>query len=521
MKNVIFIISDQMRWDVLGCNGAEFMKTPNFDSLAGVGVNFSCAYSGNPVCVPARGILATGCYSHNCMDPAAGNRNAGEILPEHTHIAEHFRNNGYATFGIGKAHCLPYKKNPGFDVFEVAEEGRIEFFKESGEELDPVFGGGITDANIKEDYLEYLRDKGLYGMQRAHGIGNNDARGGAAALPIEHYVDTWATTRSLELLKNHVSKNVGFGYPVGKPFFLQLGFVKPHAPYDPPQPYDRMYDPLKIPKPWGGPEDLKGRNPFMPLERSSHLIDKMSEAAIQYSRAHYFGLVSYLDSQVGRVIKFLDENNLRDDTLIVFTADHGDNLGDHGVFFKTVFTEGSAHIPLIFSLPGEISANICDTPVGQEDIMPTVCELAGVEIPDGVDGTSLAKLMKDPSAKHKPFVISQYDSGEALTLMIRDERYKYCFCRYESTEELYDIEADPYEIKNLISEADFKDTLVQMRNTADRWCRQNNHEPILTGFPFCDESQNGALDDGKLTYSKFIASRHSHWPSQVLGIRPY
>jgi len=441
MKNVVFIVSDQMRWDVLGCNGAEFMKTPNFDRIAGVGVNFSCTYSGNPVCVPARGILATGCYSHNCMDPSAKNQNGGEILGEHIHIAQHLRNNGYATFGVGKFHCVPYKKNPGFDVFEIAEEGRIEKYKASGE---------ITDKSITEDYFEYLKGKGLYGMQRAHGIGNNDARGGAAALSNEDYVDTWATTRSLELLKGHISKNDG------RPFFLQLGFVKPHAPYDPPEPYNKMYDPLNIPRPWGGPEDLKGRSPLMMPARVNHLIDKMSQAGIQYSRAHYFGLVSYLDSQVGRILEFLDENNLRDDTLIVFTADHGDNIGDHGVFFKKVFTEGSARIPLLMSPPGQISSKACKVPVGQEDVMPTVCELAGVEIPEGVDGISLVKLMKDASAEHKPFVISQYDSGEALILMLRNERYKYCFCRYESTEELYDMETDSHEMKNLANEGEFE-----------------------------------------------------------------
>ena len=142
MKNIIYIISDQMRWDVLPCNGADFIKAPNLDRLAKEGVNFSCAYSGNPVCVPARGILATGCYSHNCMDPVERNLNKGEILAKHVHIAQHLRNNGYATYGVGKCHCLPYKKNPGFDVFEVAEEGRIEHGKANGT---------IADKSIKED----------------------------------------------------------------------------------------------------------------------------------------------------------------------------------------------------------------------------------------------------------------------------------------------------------------------------------------------------------------------------------
>lgn len=482
-----------MRWDVLPCNGADFVKAPNFDRLAKESVNFSCAYSGNPVCVPARGILATGCYSHNCMDPAMRNQNKGEILPKHVHIAQHLHNNGYATYGIGKCHCLPYKKNPGFDIFEIAEEGRIEVSKANGV---------IADKSIKEDYLEYLKDKGLYGMQRAHGIGNNDMRAGRSPLPEEHYVDTWATTRSLELLQAHIDKRRD------KPFYLQLGFVKPHAPYDPPVPYDQMYDPLKIPQPWGGAEDLQGRNPLMIQYRLNYLVDRMSQAAIQYSRAHYFGLISYLDSQLGRILNFLDENNLRRDTMIVFTSDHGDNLGDHGVFFKTVFTEGSAHIPLLISIPSRTSGSVCDHPVGQEDIMPTICEFAGIKIPEDIDGISLTKQIADHSAEANRFVISQHGLGDRLTLMLRRSRYKYCFARYESTEELYDMETDPYEMNNLANDGKYHKQLCRLRELADQWCRENNHEPILT-------------DDGKLTRSRFVAEEHLCEPSKKLGIRPW
>jgi len=491
-KNVIFIISDQMRWDVLGCNGAEFMNTPNFDRLAAGGVNFSCAYSGNPVCVPARGILATGCYSHNCMDQTeARNANGGEIL--RLHIAEHLRRNGFATYGIGKCHCLPYKRNPGFDVFEIAEEGRIETAK---------LWGRIKE-DMTEDYMEYLKAVGYYGMQRAHGIGNNDPRGGQSPLPIEHYVDTWATTRSLELLENHI------GQTPERPFYLQLGFVKPHAPYDPPEPFNKMYDPRKIPRPRGSFKDLRGRNPAMEPYHQMYLVDKMSEPAIQYSRAHYFGLVSYLDSQLGRILEFLQKNNILEDTLIVFTADHGDNIGDHGIFFKTFFTEGSAHIPLLISLPSVTPAGVVyDKPVGQEDVMPTVCQLAGVEIPGKLDGRSLVAVMKEPSVDHRNFVVSQYFSGPDMTLMIRDKQYKYCFARYESTEELYDMVADPYEMENLAGESRFKNELERMRKKADDWCRKNNHEPVLT-------------DNGELTYNKFVLAEHQHPPCQVLGFRPH
>lgn len=492
-KNIIYLIADQMRWDVLPCNGADFIKAPNFDYLAENGVNFSCTYSGNPVCVPARGILATGCYSHICMSPEALNFNGGSILPAYTHIAQHLRSNGYAAYGVGKFHCLPYNTNPGFDIFELAEEGRIELMKNQGK----------LSEDIKEDYLEYLRAEGLYGMQRAHGIGNNDIRAGQSPLSEEYYVDTWATTRGLEILREHMNAQNN------KPFFLQIGFVKPHAPFDPPAPYDKMYNPQEIPEAWGSLEDLKNRNPLMSTFRPNYLIDRMSDATFQYSRAHYFGLISYLDTQLGRILNFLKVNKLLEDTIIVYTADHGENLGDHGLFFKTFFTEGSTRIPfLIFDPCSDVKGISYDKPVGQEDIMPTICNLAGIKIPDNVDGVSLSVVMKNSTCKHKPFVISQHGSKQGLMLMLRNERYKYCFCRYESTEELYDMENDPHELNNLAAGNSFKNILVNMRKTLNQWCKLNNHEQILNM-------------DGSLSYSIFNLKDHLSSPRDAMGIRPW
>jgi arylsulfatase A-like enzyme len=491
MKNVIYIIADQMRWDALACNGAEFMKTPNFDRLAREGVNFSCTYSGNPVCVPARGILATGCWSHICMDPEALNGNGGRIMPEHIHIARLLKQQGYGTYGIGKCHAIPYKINHGFDVFEVAEEGRLEMGRHNG----------TVPEDAVEDYIEYLKCEGYEGMQRAHGIGNNDARAGAAPLPEEHYVDTWATTRSLECLDQHLKSQRG------NPFYLQLGFVKPHAPYDPPAPYDRMYDPREIPPPWGSEADLEGRNPAMKSFPDQYLLNRMSPMAVLYSRAHYFGLVSFLDKQVGRILDWLDQNNLADETIVVFTSDHGDNIGDHGLFFKTFFTEGAARIPFLLRAPG-LDSNEVPCPVGQEDVMPTICDLLGVNIPNEVNGESLVKLANGTGGKERQYAVSQHLSGNDMTLMIRDEQYKYCFARYGATEELYDMKNDPHELNNLSKEPAMKDKLMAMRHLAQDWCMESGHEPLMK-------------DSGELWASEYNHEKMTRLPHEVMGIRPW
>ncbi|OHB49653.1 MAG: hypothetical protein A2Y10_05710 [Planctomycetes bacterium GWF2_41_51] len=489
--NVIYIIADQMRWDVLGCNGNKIVKTPNLDRLATASINFSCAYSGNPVCVPARGILATGCYSHKCMDPSAHNFNGGEILSRNIHIAKLLHEKKYCNYGIGKAHCLPYKKNPGFDVYEIAEEGRIPWQQSLGMLAD----------DVKEDYLEYLEKAGFGRMQRAHGIGNNDPRAGQSPLPIEHYVDTWATSRSLELLKQHISANPK------KPFYLQLGFVKPHAPYDPPAPFDRMYNPTKIPLPYGSSVDLDDRNPNARPFIQNYMINRLSDMAIQYSRSHYFGLITYLDSQLGRILDFIENNNLSNNTMIIFTSDHGDNLGDHGIFFKNNFFEGSVHIPLLLSVPGLKKKINIETPIGQEDIVPSICDVLDIDLPNTVDGKSLLPLV-DGCQKHRPFVISQYGSGDKMILMIRDKKFKYCYARYEATEELYDMSLDVYDSHNLAIDENYKTQLIEMRNTADKWCIENSHERLLD-------------DTGNLLKAHFDINEHLVNPKDVMGIRQW
>ena len=485
-----------MRWDVLGCNGADHIKTPNFDRLAKSSVNFSCAYSGNPVCVPARGIMATGRYSHRCMDPIALNRNGGRIMPENIHIADLLHNHGYSTYGIGKAHCMPYKTNPGFDIFEIAEEGRLEMTRQQN--LDAG-----KEYEQREDYFEYLEKVGYGGMQRAHCIGNNDPRAGEAPMPDEHYVDTWATTRSLELLDKHLTEKSD------KPFYLQLGFVKPHAPYDPPAPYNKMYDPREIPPPWGSVKDIEGRNPNMAAFPPNYMIDRMDDMAIQYSRAHYFGLITYLDAQVGRVLDFIDKNGIADDTIILFTADHGDNIGDHGLFFKTFFTEGSAHIPLLVSIPGKTNGGACDRPVGQEDIMPTICDELDIDIPNEVDGASLLPLVAEPKAEHaKPFAVSQFDSGDNMSMMFREQRYKYCYVRFNATEEMYDMVEDPHEIVNLATNAKYADELLRIRTAANQWCVENNHDPII-------------MENGKIGRVEYLLENHLKAPDKVMGVRKW
>ena len=193
---------------------------------------------------------------------------------------------------------------------------------------------------------------------------------------------------------------------------------------------------------------------------------------------------------------------------MVFMSDHGDNIGDHGLFFKSFFTEGSARVPLLIATPGQTIAQMCDTPIGQEDVMPTICELLGINIPNPIDGKSLKPLMDNPASDHKPFVISQFEWGANMAIMLRDKRYKYCFTHFNATEELYDLQDDPHELNNLSHLSDHKPHLVHLRELANQWCIENDHSTIMA-------------DNGQLICKDFEREDHFIEPSKIMGIRPW
>ncbi len=485
--NVILITGDHWRGDALACGGAGFLRTPNVDRLAASGVRFCNGSASNPICVPGRAVITTGNPSHICT----GNKgNSGGILPGQPRIAAHFAAAGYRTYAMGKMHYLPYV-NPrvlnGFEVAELCEEGRVTWQRLQGQ----------PDL-WREEYDEYLKTVGWGGYQRAHGIGNNDIRGGASPLPEEHYVDSWVMSRSLHHIEAHCRERPR------QPFFMWTSFIKPHPPYDPPRPFDTLYDPREIPQPAGSLADLAGREPSLALRPGNYGWDRMSPQAKQYSRAHYFGLVSFLDKQVGRLLDYLDARGLRENTIVLLTADHGDCLGDHGIFFKTCFLKGSVNIPFIVSAPGQgvPAGATLETPVGQEDALPTLCDLAGVPPPAGICGKSLRGVMSG-GGFDRPYYVAE-TCGQSN--MVFDGTWKYIYSELEATEELYCVKDDPDEMRNLAA-GDPK-RVAAMREVLIQWLKDTGDEQMLG-------------KDGRLARRAFNAAEHRREMSQCLGLRPY
>lgn len=489
--NVILITCDQLRGDALHCAGAGFMHTPNLDALAASGVRFERACASNPICVPARATFTTGNPSHICT----GNKNNwGQIRDDQPKIAQHFADNGYRTYALGKLHYVPYV-NPrlehGFHTVEICEEGRA-----IRQRLN-------KDPDLwNEEYDDYLKSVGWGGYQRAHGIGNNDVHAGPSPLPEEHYVDTWVMSRSLHYIEAHRREHPD------KPFFMWTSFIKPHSPYDPPEPFNRFYDPREIPPPAGGPEDLADRDRILSLWRAGYGWDRMGPEGVQYSRAHYFGLVTFLDKQVGRLLRYLDANGLREETVILFSADHGDHMGDHGIFFKSTFMNGSVHIPCIFSAPGQgvPAGQVRDHLAGTEDALPTLCDLAGVPIPAGICGRSLRPVLNDAGAEHRDYYVSQTGGPPRQSYMVFDGRWKYIYNEVDGLEQLYDDAEDPEELHNVA--ADLAPRVTEMRDILVAWCREHADETMFD-------------KDGRLIRSDFDPERDSFLPHERLGWRPY
>ena len=468
--NVLLITGDHIRHDALGCNGNTFVSTPNLDRLAESGVTFRNSFTPDPICVPGRAAITTGNYPHICT----GNKsNSGRIRDNQIKIAEHFVRNGYRTYALGKLHYVPYappgekRLLHGFQHAELCEEGRI---------LKQFSPEGHTPG--LEDYHDYLYTVGYGGYERAHGIGNNDIRPCPSPVPAEHYVDRWVADRTCSAVERHCETGTD-------PFFIWMSFPKPHSPYDPPEPYHRMYDPRDIPDPLGTGEEADGldaRSPQLTIERARLGFGYLSPEGVRLARAHYYGMVTFQDKCIGNVIELLEQKGIRDNTVIVYTGDHGDLLGDFSCFYKGNFLNGSVRIPSVWSLPGVIpSESRPDALMGLQDVLPTLAALTDTQLGQNVQGMNLLPCVDGDADNEREVYIGQCFSASSRKqqYMACTKKYKYIYSEMNGMEELYDIENDPDELKNRAEEK--PDITAELRTFVIQWCKENGDHEMLEG----------------------------------------
>ena len=428
--NILFIMDDQHRGDWLGAAGAKWLITPNLDRLAREGALFRRAYSSTPSCLPARAALLTG------MSPW-GHGNLGyTAIPERftVEMPRLFTEAGYRTYCVGKQHFSPPRNPHGYQTVLLCEPkyGRKEPF----DDYEKWFAAQMPGRDPYQDYRS-----------------GNDQRGGINYPFDERFHETrWVADQAVAFLENQ---------PRNTPWFLKISFLRPHAPYSAPKRWYDRYAGFDIPPPavgelawkwYGGPTNSLQKNPN--LTRGVVPAEELRE-----SRRSYAAAISFVDEQLGRVLAALEKRGELENTLILFTADHGDILGDNLLFRKTFPVEGSVRVPMIIRWPAELGlparrGQVRPELVELRDVLPTCLDAAGLTKPSAVDGTSLLDALRGKAWRQMLDLehASCYQPKDGWVALV-DDRYKYVYYTVTGQQQLFDLKNDPHEMRDLASDA--------------------------------------------------------------------
>lgn len=437
--NLLLITTDQQRGDCLGCEGHPVLETPYLDELAHRGCRFRHAYSSVPSCTPARSAILTGMDQWNHGRLAMS---GSDFLEFPATLPGELAKADYQTAGIGKMHFFPQRATYGFHQTILDESSRR-------------FGDFISDYH---QWFDRVKKEG-YGY-RDHSVDWNSWMARPTHLP-EHLHPTWWTAEEgIRWTRNR---------DPSRPFFLWLSFARPHSPYDAPEPYFSMYDGREeIPEPaegdWSKRFDRRVDDVNAPRSRRSRTETRRA-------RAGYYGNITFIDHQIGRYLYELRHHDREtfENTMVVFTSDHGDMMGDHHHWRKTYAYEGSARVPMIVAPPlawGKREGRVSEAPVEMRDILPTLLEAAGAEIPESVDGGSMLPLCEGNEEGWREFVQGEHSNcytHEEGMQYVTDGREKYIWFHHTGREQFFDLQSDPLECKDLSGLPEVADRLEVWR----------------------------------------------------------
>ncbi len=422
--NILLITTDQQRYSALGINGNPILRTPNLDALAASGTNFSRCYITCPVCIPARRTLISGL--HPDTHQMRGYRDGREFNPAHT-LPGCLGAAGYQTQLVGKLHLHPQRKRFGFDHMVLSDSANHR---------------PTSPHQSQNDYRTWLIERGFSHHSNSHGINGNGRVGRPWTASEELHHTSWVAEQAARFF--HVQRD-----PTS-PWFMHVSFVAPHPPLIPPQAYWDRYarrDDLcptigewapTTPPRKGVPGDAPA-GPFDPAE-------------IHDAIAGYYGLINHIDDRINYLIdQFFEYTNPRaaEPTWIVFSSDHGEMLGDHHLFRKSLPYESSAHVPLFITGRNvEAPRGSCDALCGWEDVMPTLLDLAGAKIPEGLDGRSLLPVMRGEAPGVRDELHGVCQTQAANRYLVRGP-HKYIWFTKTHEEQLFDLSADPNECRDL------------------------------------------------------------------------
>ena len=465
--NLILLMTDQHRGDCLGCDGHPAVETPYLDELAEGGARFPHAYTSVPSCTPARAGLLTGMdqWNHGRLTMTGGDAHEyPATLPGELTKA------GYHTRGVGKMHFAPQRKLHGFHDIILDESARRT-------------GDFISDYHTWFD----AHKEGGYGY-RDHSVEWNSWMARPTHLPEHLHPTYWTASEGIRFLQQRDPT---------KPFFLWMSFARPHSPYDAPQTYYDMYiDNPDIPRAPVGEWAAKFDRPIADVNAPR---TRRSDREIHHARAGYYGNITFIDHQIGRFLYELrryDPHTLAN-TFIMFCADHGDMMGDHHHWRKTYAYEGSARIPMLMKYPTAWThekGQVFDQPVELRDIMPTLLDAAGVDIPDSVDGRSLLDLARGGADDWREFVQGEHTvsyGNEYGMQYVTDGHEKYIWYHHTGNEQFFDLDSDPEECHDLAGQPDHQTRIEIWRGRLAR-INEERGDPRGQGGKLVHQP-NGAL----------------------------
>ncbi len=438
--NILWICTDQQRWDTIAALGNEHIRTPNIDKLVREGVAFDAAFCQSPICTPSRASFLTGLYPSTVHGTTNGNVEWGEGAPLITKL---LADAGYDCGLVGKFHLAggfkrlePRPKDDGYRVFEWSHAPR-------------------DDWPTGHAYKDWLAEKG-YDLA--------ELRKNPTAMPPELHRAAWCTDRAIAFMEEERQAD--------QPWLMTINYYSPHPPFDPPQEYLDRYDPADMPDPLFRESDLEAQEALEDIDFQSK-ARRPDEFDARRIKAAYYAMIEQLDDLLAELLAALDRSGQRDNTLILFMSDHGETLGDHGLLYKGCrFYEGLVRVPMIWTWPGQIAQGVVSNALAElTDIVPTLLDICELEHPYKMMGRSLWPLLTgkvDPQ-EHRDYVRCEYyrtlladDFEGSYATMIRDERFKLVVYHGHEVGELFDLAIDPGEYNNLWDDPDYVEVRFEL-----------------------------------------------------------
>ena len=452
--NILLLFVDQMRYDAMGCAGNTVIRTPALDRLAREGMHFTHAATPVPVCIAARYSLSTG---QRCAVHGRFANNTPVPEPNLYTLPQLLGSAGYHTHGIGKMHFRPPRRHLGFHRMQLMEE--------------------LPGYREDDEYLMYLKRVGYGHIRQVHGVRNLlYHQPQVSVIPEEHHGSAWVADRTIEFLRQYRRR----------PFFCWSSWIAPHLPWNAPEPFASMYPVDQMPPPhnWDQPRETLPHLMRWAKETSDTTFASIDH--LKRIKALYYGNVSLIDKGVGRILQALDDLGLAGDTLVLFTTDHGELMGDHGAFQKSKPYEASARIPFLARLPGRMEAGRTSTDrVSLLDIMPTALDLAGIDYPGirPLAGDSLLGAPGGGLAKPRDEFVVEHGAGRGRWLSLLRGPWKYNYYFPGGWEELFHMGDDPQEMHNLLlgdSTPDARKIGTDMKNRLTEWEKEHGFPTSIT-----------------------------------------